>query len=354
MNRIVDFYKTPEILGGVQTMLDELAKILPNTKQMSFLDVAKAFSIEYDPYKYNFFELETSYVIDKYLEMYEKVFKPDFIIKNSTVGTFTKPKSKRVCIIQDNNISGPEIIYRSRLFNMVSYLKFRRSYTYLQKTTIENSDVCVAVSKNIAKDYGKEFGITPKVIYNGIDTKLFRPMEKARLREKYGVPKDVPVGISVQKYHPIKGYHIMSELIKNHPDIYWIIVFTQRFDHSRVISKNVKLFYRLKREQMAEMYNLADFSVQPSACESFNLCTAEAMSCGVPVIVSNTGFINDLGKTGLTKYGYVVDDWNKPNKYAEAVYILLNTNKFIPRRVIVDKFNIDIWRRKWQRLIRNQ
>ena len=104
---------------------------------------------------------------------------------------------------------------------------------------------------------------------------------------------------------------------------------------------------------MAEIYNRADFSIQPSAYESFNLCTAEAMSCGVPSIVSNTGFINDLGKTGLTKYGFVVERWDDPTKYMEAIKEVQGQNKFNPRSIIVEKFNKDIWGEKWQRLIKS-
>ncbi|MHA1852571.1 MAG: glycosyltransferase family 4 protein [Candidatus Heimdallarchaeaceae archaeon] len=352
MNRIIDFYKLSETLGGVQTMFDELSKILPRTKPLSFFDVAKAFRAEIDPYKYTFFELDISYLIDMYLKVYERIFKPDFIIKNSTVGTFFKINAKQICVLQDNNIRGPKILYDNNLYDVMSYIKFRKSYVYLQKTTIENSDVCVAVSKNIANDYRKEFGVKPKVIYNGIDTDLFKPMNREKLREKYGIPKDKQVGISIQKYHPIKGWHIVAELIKTFPEIYWVIVFTQKFEHNKIKAKNVKLFYNLSRKQMAEIYNTANFSIQPSACESFNLCTAEAMSCGIPVIVSNTGFINDLGKTGLTKYGFVVDEWNEIKKYEEAIYTILNVDRFKPRKVIVDKFNKEIWRRKWQNLIK--
>lgn len=353
MNRIVDFYKLSELLGGVQTVFYELSKILPKTTTLSFFDVAKVLRADMNPQNYPFFELDVSYLIDHYLKEYEKIFKPDFIIRNSIVGTFHKPNAKQICVIQDNNISGPDILRESRLYSLVSYLKFRKSYAYLQKTTIDNSDVCVAVSKNIARDYEKEFSIKPKVIYNGVDTDFFKPMDKEKLREKYGIPKDKPVGISVQKYHPIKGWHIMAELIKNNPNIYWVIVFTQMFNHNKVKAKNVKLFYRLTKEQMAEIYNTADFSIQPSACESFNLCTAEAMSCGIPAIVSKTGFVNDLGKVELTKFGFVVDDWNKTDRYAEAIYTVLNITKFKPREVITENFNKEIWRRKWQKLIKN-
>jgi len=178
-------------------------------------------------------------------------------------------------------------------------------------------------------------------------------MNKEKLREKYGIPKDKTVAVTVQKFHPIKGWHIIAYLIKNYPDIFWIVVFTVKIEErSRVRSKNVKIFYKLPREQMVEIYNLADFSIQPSACESFNLCTAEAMSCNIPSIVSNTGFINDLGKIGLTKYGYVVDEWNNTAKYIEAIDMILNKSKFKPRDIIVEKFNQDIWRRKWQRLVK--
>jgi len=354
MNRIVDFFKSSDVKGGVQSVFDDLAEALPNTKILSAFDVAKMSGYGMKVTDYNFFELETSYMLDAYLKLYEMIFEPDFIIRNSIVGTFYRPKSKQVCVLQDNNITGPNTIYKNSMYNIISYLKFRRSYLYLQERTIKNSDVTVAVSRDIARDYERELGVKAKVIHNGIDTNIFRPMDKEKLRKKYNVPSDRPVGVSIQKYHPIKGWHIMTNLINTYPDIYWIIVFVQRFSHKKPVAKNVKLLYELDRKQMPEIYNMADFSLQPSACESFNLCSVEAMSCGIPAITNNTGFAADLGKVGRTNFGYVLDQWNEPIKYSNAIYnVLKSGKKFRPRSVVKDNFDKKDWEKKWLKLIKS-
>jgi len=354
MNRIVDFFKSSMVKGGVQTVFDELEKALPNTKMLCAFDVAKMSGYGTTVNAYNFFELESSYMIDAYLNLYEKIFEPSFIIRNSIVGTFHKPKTKQVCVLQDNNITGPNAIYKEGLYNIISYLKFRRSYLYLQKNTIDNSDVTVAVSNNIAKDYERELNTKIKVIHNSIDTDIFRPLNKALLRKRYGIPEGKPVGVTVQKYHPIKGWHIMTHLINTYPDIHWIVVFAQKITHKKMKAKNATLFYELDKKQMSEIYNLADFSIQPSACESFNLCSAEAMACDIPAITSNTGFAADLGKIGKTRFGYVVDRWNDPGKYSEAIQAVLSDGKnFRPRDVVKEHFDKKEWTRKWQKLVKS-
>lgn len=353
MNRVVDFFKSSMVKGGVQTVFDELAAMLPRTRVLSVFDVAKMSGYGQSISDYNFFELEASYILDAYLNLYERIFEPDFIVRNSIVGTFHKPKTKQVCVLQDNNITGPNNIYKEGLYNIISYLKFRRSYLYLQKCTVDNSDAVVAVSRSIARDYDREFKIKCRVIHNGVDTKLFRPMDKNALKKKYMVPEGKPVGVSIQKYHPIKGWHVMTNLINTHPDIHWVVVFAQRFSHKKPKAKNATLLYELERSQMPEIYNLADFSIQPSACESFNLASNEAMACGIPAITSNTGFAQDLGKVGKTKFGYVVDRWNDPTKYSEAIYDVLNSDGFRPRAVVEEHFNKEDWRKKWLKLIKN-
>ncbi len=52
-------------------------------------------------------------------------------------------------------------------------------------------------------------------------------------------------------------------------------------------------------------YNLADLLLSPSAMEGFGLAVAEAMSCGLPVVVSNRGSLPELLVDG--EGGYLVD-----------------------------------------------
>lgn len=69
------------------------------------------------------------------------------------------------------------------------------------------------------------------------------------------------------------------------------------------VAARVRLESEILHEQLVGIYNQATIAVMPSLCrEGFGLPVAEAMACGLPVIVSKSGALPDLveaGRTGL-------------------------------------------------------
>ena len=70
----------------------------------------------------------------------------------------------------------------------------------------------------------------------------------------------------------------------------------------------------------ADYFNLADVFFFPSAMEGFGLAVGEAMSSGLPVVVSNRGSIPELVVDGE---GGFVSDPADPARFAERLRLLL-------------------------------
>ena len=56
-------------------------------------------------------------------------------------------------------------------------------------------------------------------------------------------------------------------------------------------------------DKMPTLYNFADVTVNISDAEGFGLATLESLSCGVPIIVTETGGLQDQVKRGKTNFG---------------------------------------------------
>jgi len=76
----------------------------------------------------------------------------------------------------------------------------------------------------------------------------------------------------------------------------------------------------------ADVFNLADIFLFPSAMEGFGLTVAEAMSSGLPVVASNRGSIPELVMEGET--GFVAD----PAREGDFVVRLLMLLRDAPLR----------------------
>jgi len=352
----VDYYKQGEIIGGVQSFLDDFRHIYPDFKSISYRNAINSITGNMlDPKNFAYFEVEMSPIINQYIRKYEKIFKPDVIVKNSIVGTWKKYETPMICTLQDNNILGPEILHNNGYYNIHLFNRYRNVFTKLQEMTMKESVATVASSEHLKETYEKEFGIELELIKNGVDTEMFYPRNnKDALREKYGIPKDKKVGITVTGFLPIKGWHIQAKLCHDFPDIFWIIVFKHGKKEPKL--KNVKIFEKLPREQMPEMYNMADFFVLPSAIEGCNVAAIEAMSSGLPIITANAGYFwkpEAKGNYEVADFGFRVNNW-RYDCYKECLSDMLSGNYTFEPRKHVENNELDFkhWIGSWKKLIK--
>ena len=355
MKFTIDYYKSKEVIGGVQSFFDLYKKIYPDFKTLSYVDAIYPILCGVTkPSNFHMFEIETSGIIQDYINKYEKIFDLDVIVKNSIVGTLEKHKTPMISVIQDNNLLGPYKLYRHGFYNYYSYNVYARIFPFLQKSTIMNSDVVVSTSEHVKDCYDKKFGIDSEIIPNGIDTNIFKPLpNKDKLKEKYGIPKDKKVAISVTGFLQIKGWHILQKLINEYQDIFWIIVLKHKSERPRL--KNVKILNQIPKEQLVELYNCSDFFVLPSAMETCNLAGLEAIASGLPIIVTNAGYFWNKNLENGFEYmdvGIRVENWNHET-YKNALDDFLERDEKLNIKNFISKNKIDMesWKTSWKGII---
>ena len=128
----------------------------------------------------------------------------------------------------------------------------------------------------------------------------------------------------------LRGYDIAAQAIVELRDISYRLIFVGAPDgkHDEVakillqagISKNqliVRSFVKDK-ERLKELFCHVDVAIMPSRTEGFGLTALEAMSAGLPILVSgNSGFGETL--RGLTEGKSVVIDSDDPKEWAKAI-----------------------------------
>ena len=128
----------------------------------------------------------------------------------------------------------------------------------------------------------------------------------------------------------LRGYDIAAKAVVELQDRSYLLVFVGAPDGKQDevaeillhtgISKNqliVRSFVRNK-QRLRELFSEVDAAIMPSRTDGFWLTALEAMSAGLPILVSgNSGFGETL--RGLTKGKSVVIDSNDPKEWAKAV-----------------------------------
>jgi len=68
---------------------------------------------------------------------------------------------------------------------------------------------------------------------------------------------------------------------------------------------------KIQPEELANMYNAADYTINISDAEGFGLSTLESLSCGTPIIVNMTGGLQEQVTNGKNWFGWGIQPASK-------------------------------------------
>lgn len=140
-----------------------------------------------------------------------------------------------------------------------------------------------------------------QVIQNGIDTDRFRPLDgRIRVRKEWQIAdKETLIGL-VGRLDPMKDpptfLRAAAKLARENTNIRFICVGngsepykTQLQQLATDLDLNEKLIWAGERKDMVAVFNALDIVVSSSYSEGFSNVIAEAMSCGIPCVVTEVG-----------------------------------------------------------------
>ena len=199
----------------------------------------------------------------------------------------------------------------------------RRIYGEGKITFVGCSQWMAELAKKSALTQGHQVVCIP----NAIDMELFRPMDKAAIRQKRGIPSDKKLILfGAQRItDERKGFHYLEEACKliamRNPRLAEVIeILVVGGDATKVQNRlpfNVKpVNYVSEPEQMVELYNMVDLYVTPSLQDNLPNTIVEAMACGIPCVGFNVGGIPEM--IDHKQNGYVAT-YRDANDFARGI-----------------------------------
>ncbi|MCX8074575.1 MAG: glycosyltransferase family 4 protein [Clostridia bacterium] len=208
---------------------------------------------------------------------------------------FTKIKSCTVGYVHflpetlENSIKLPKII-KKIFYKYV--IEFYKNMDYI--ITVNPYFIDKLVNYGIERD---------KITYipNYVSSKNFFKIdkqEKIKVRKKYNISKDKFVILCVGQLQTRKGFFDFIEIAKKLPDIQFVwaggFSFKKITDGYEKINKivedppkNVKFLGIIPREEMNNIYNMADVMFLPSYEELFPMSVLESANCRLPIVLRN-------------------------------------------------------------------
>ncbi|MET0012470.1 MAG: glycosyltransferase family 4 protein [Sedimenticola sp.] len=130
------------------------------------------------------------------------------------------------------------------------------------------------------------------VLRNGVDLKLFRPLEKEKCKSKHGVKQNtlLSVGHLIER----KGHDLVIKALRELPECNLIIAGDGELeqDLNKLVSHyglndRVRFLGAVTQDQLAEIYNAVDILVLASSREGWANVLLESMACGTPVVATS-------------------------------------------------------------------
>jgi glycosyltransferase involved in cell wall biosynthesis len=211
--------------------------------------------------------------------------------------------------------------------------------------------VCSDQLKEWTNKTHRIFNSKLKVMYNCVDLSKYRPIENKNLESFINIPPKYPfitvgtLGKGVNKRIDI-SIEAISVLKNKGYDVGLIICGD---GDQRVVLENLavklkvasKIFFLGMRSDVANILPNCYAFVHAAPYEPFGIVCIEAMACGLPAIVPNSGGIQNIVSNNID--GYVYEKLNK-NKMAEKMEIMINNKNYndLSNQAILKVKNYDV------------
>jgi N-acetyl-alpha-D-glucosaminyl L-malate synthase BshA len=188
------------------------------------------------------------------------------------------------------------------------------SFHRITRFSIEKSNRVTAVSRFLREETYRLFNVTRDidVIYNFVDTDQFRP-DRGRLSRSHFAAPGESIVMHASNFRPVKKLDTVIAAfarIRKARAAKLVLVGDgperpRAEQWAREAGVLDDIAFLGNRDCVEDLLPLADVFVLPSANESFGLVALEAMSSGVPVVVTRVGGTGEVVLDG--DCGYLVD-----------------------------------------------
>ena len=227
----------------------------------------------------------------------------------SLIAIYARKESNCPVIITEHGVAYRELLlyYNRYLFDESSKIFWKIFSHNIIRTVYSISDTLTTVC-NFNKTWEEKLGADPskiKVVYNGVDTSKFRPVEVKRNDHR-------PTVVSVARIDPFKDIVCLTQAIgyvkEEIPDIQCLIygasidleysIRCAKAVRDLHLEENVKFMGGTKEPEKA--YCAGDIVAISSIMEGFPFTVIEAMACGKAVVASDVGGVREaLGDCGI-------------------------------------------------------
>lgn len=265
----------------------------------------------------------------------------------------------------DGLMSGINIPSVATLRNYPYYdypMKFGKFKGYLMarshlKAVKNKSNCSIACAKTIAEEF-KQNNLNLGFIQNGVDTEKFFPLsidQKNKLRKKLGLNLNQRIFITVGSLITRKDMVTVVEGFKKYNDVNALLLVAgdgiEKVGLEIIANSSVRFLGNISN--VVEYLQVSDCFISASLAEGLPNTVLEAMSCGLPTILSDIASHLELYEGEKGNF-FKVRDINHLAQLLGVISQNIELQKEISLKLVQEKFSADVMSEKYQKVYKEK
>lgn len=200
-------------------------------------------------------------------------------------------------------------------------------------------DKIIAVCNNQVEYTAKHYKIDTSyftTIYNGVDTNYWRlPIsldERSLIRNQFKIPIDAKVIVKTAAFRPEKNHKAAVDafnLLNNNGFNNLFLLFVgdgalkaEIQDYVKLLNLSDKVIFAGNQIDVRPFYWASDiFTLTSNGVETFSIAALEALSCGLPCVLTNIGGANEMIQEGINGYLTNIDYKNIATRWEKTLSV---------------------------------
>jgi glycosyltransferase involved in cell wall biosynthesis len=254
------------------------------------------------------------------------------------------------------------IVYQTTIHENKKEHFLHKIYTSLLK----KDDQIIAASKNQVKYTLENFNIPENkisVIYNGIDTHhwhLNHPGDNHNIRREYGIPAEAKVIVIAAAFRPEKNHMGAVRSLKMLRDTYNMDAYLLLVGDGNTRIQTEEVTRQLEMQQYVKFTGMQKdlrpfywaanvFSLCSYAVETFSVAALEAMSCGLPCVLTNIGGAAEMIQDSVNGFLCEPDDKSISDAWCKALQAGFSSENI--HQFLVDNFAAETMLEQYRKIL---